>query len=310
MTRKETREKKKAAGGGEKLENAIPGWPEKEEVITASGGKSQVVISNRTLLVLYLTCVRHPYLFPLLRQGCKDLHDDAELEIEYFKDKNAYGQTKFMSKRLSFHLDSIDEGTVFGYVTEFCMRAYDRAVDSSSRVNTTRVSNDRDIAAISSLIKKMRAHPRYADVFSRKEGRKLQTKNRTKSQIQQAIKWFWTNQLFDICMLLICHPKIDASFEDNTLIVIAAQDGHTDVVQLLVTDRRINPSILENVAARAAKWKGYSEIVNFFLEDPRLDADGRAQLRKDLPRTALGVGVWCGAVRSNAAAHSSSRTYR
>jgi len=38
------------------------------------------LISNRTLLVLYFTCVRHPYFFPLLRLLCKALHDDKELD--------------------------------------------------------------------------------------------------------------------------------------------------------------------------------------------------------------------------------------
>ena len=65
----------------------------------------QEVISDRTLLVLYLTGVRHPYLFTSLRQLCKALDGDDELEIEFIKSRAVKFNVDFKKKEIVENFD-------------------------------------------------------------------------------------------------------------------------------------------------------------------------------------------------------------
>ena len=80
------------------------------------------IISNRTLLVLYLTCVHHPYLFPLLRQLCKASRDDKELEIEFLKYSKGYKLSinglKHILGRLVVYVDSLGTETLMDHLIE------------------------------------------------------------------------------------------------------------------------------------------------------------------------------------------------
>ena len=79
-------------------------------------------ISNSTLLVLYLTCVRNPYLFPLLRQLCRASRDDREMEIEFLKYSIGYNRSrdgmKYLIDGLVVYVDSLGTETLMDHLIE------------------------------------------------------------------------------------------------------------------------------------------------------------------------------------------------
>jgi hypothetical protein len=121
-------------------------------------------ISDRTLLVLYLACVHHPYLFPLLRQVCTTLHDDKELEIEFLKYSKTYKRSrdgmKYLFGRLEVYVDSMSTETLMDYIIELISSSWKNDSDTETSEMKSRISK--------LLLNKMRENEKHKYEF---EGR-------------------------------------------------------------------------------------------------------------------------------------------
>jgi Ankyrin repeats (3 copies) len=215
-------------------------------------------ISDRTLLVLYLTCVRYPYLFPLLRQLCKASRDDKELEIDFLKYSKRYKRSrdglKYLLGRLDLYVDSMSTETLMDYMMHV-------------------ISNKEDTLLISSLLMKMRGSEKHKPLF---EGR-VRCHYHSLEKCTEAFKWTCRRGLPDVVRMLLADPRVDPSANNQNALRWASYDGHTEIVRLLLADHRVDPTADDQYAIQWASEKGYTEIVRMLLADPRVDPSANDQ---------------------------------
>ena len=221
-------------------------------------------ISNRTILVLYLTCVHHPYLFPLLRQLCKASRDDKELEIEFLKYSKGYKRSinglKHILGRLVVNIDSISIETLMDYMT------YIIASKILYLLNEYKASEVKK-SLLSPILTKMRGSEKHEEAF---EGR-VRCHYHSLEKCAGAFQWACSKDVPDIVRLLLCDPRVDPSVWNQQAIQWASREGHIDIVHLLLADPRVDPSAGNQYAIREASVKGRTEIIRMLLADPRVD---------------------------------------
>ena len=86
-------------------------------------------------------------------------------------------------------------------------------------------------------------------------------------QFNQAIK---SNDIKNV-NLLLNHPKVNLSNEDNSAIIEASNAGHYDIVKLLLNDHRVNPGDYYNSAIIEASKNGHYDIVKLLLNHPKVN---------------------------------------
>jgi Ankyrin repeats (3 copies) len=220
------------------------------------------IISNRTLLVFYLTCVHHPYLFPALRVLCKALRDDSEVEIEYFKYttgcKRSYSGWGYVLERLEMYVDSLSTETLMNYIIQ----------SSASYSWTYSDAENREMKSrISSILKRMRGSEKHKHLF---EGR-VRFHYHSLEKCTRALDWGCRTGLLDIVRMLLADPRVDPSALNQYAFRSASQYGHIDIVRLLLADPRVDPSVGSQSVFLWACEKGHIEIVRILLADPRVD---------------------------------------
>jgi putative ubiquitin-RnfH superfamily antitoxin RatB of RatAB toxin-antitoxin module len=222
------------------------------------------IISNRTLLVFHLTCVRHPYLFPLLRQVCKANRDDDELEIEFLKYSKGYKRSrdglKYLLGRLDLYVDSMSTETLMEYMIEL--------ISSDSENDPYTESSE-----MKSLLIKMKGSEKHKDAI---EGRARCHYNSLK-KCTEALMWACWAGLLDIVRMLLPDPRIDASAMNQQAIRYACIDGHIEIIRMLLADPRVDPSANHQYAIRWASRNGHTEIVRVLLAHPRVDPSAENQ---------------------------------
>ena len=57
----------------------------------------------------------------------------------------------------------------------------------------------------------------------------------------------YENKHLEIVKLLLKHPEVDLSDENNYAIGWASENGHFEIVKLLLADKRVDPSVLHNI---------------------------------------------------------------
>jgi hypothetical protein len=161
------------------------------------------IISNRTLLVLYFTCVRHPYLFPLLRQVCTTLHDDKELEIDFLKYSKIYNRSidglKYVLGRLEVHVDSLSTETLMDYIIQISGGYSRNYSDTEASEIKSRISE--------MLLMKMRGSEKHKHLF---EGR-VRCHYHSLEKCSKALMWASRKGVADIVPMLLADPRVDPS---------------------------------------------------------------------------------------------------
>ena len=98
-----------------------------------------------------------------------------------------------------------------------------------------------------------------------------------KEKLGDPVKWFGEAvktgdaELVD---LMLQHPIVNPSADNNYAIRYASQQGHVAVVDRLLQDPRVDPSALNNNAIRYASYYGHLAVVDRLLQepwDPRVD---------------------------------------
>jgi Ankyrin repeats (3 copies) len=214
---------------------------------------------NRTLLVLYLTCVRHPYLFPLLRQVCKASRDDKELEIEFLKYSKGYKRSrdglKYLFGRLVVYIDSLSTETLMEYIIHV-------------------ISNQEDKLLISSLLNKIKGSEKHKDAF---EGG-VRCHYQSLEKCTEALRWACEHGDIDIVRMLLADPRVDPSEASQDAIKWASNEGHMEIVRMLLADPRVDPSADDQIALRLASHNGHTEIFRTLLADTRVDPSADDQI--------------------------------
>lgn len=82
-----------------------------------------------------------------------------------------------------------------------------------------------------------------------------------------------THNRFEIVKLLLAHPKVDPSNNDNDLIVRMCINNQVEILKLLLAHPKINPAHVNthNALINIACFRGYTEIVRILLADGRVD---------------------------------------
>ncbi len=75
----------------------------------------------------------------------------------------------------------------------------------------------------------------------------------------------------DVVDCLLRHEMFDPSAVGNLAIRRAAQNGHLMVVERLLQDKRVDPSAHDNFAVRWAAANGHVAVVERLLQDERVD---------------------------------------
>jgi ankyrin repeat protein len=70
--------------------------------------------------------------------------------------------------------------------------------------------------------------------------------------------------------MLLEHPKIDPSANENEAVRCAAKHGHAQVVELLLKHPNVDPSTNDNYAIRYAATYGHAQVVGLLLEHPKV----------------------------------------
>jgi Ankyrin repeats (3 copies) len=228
-------------------------------------------ISNRTLLVLYLTCVRHPYLYPALRVLCKALRDDSEVEIEYFKYttgcKRSYSGWGYVLERLEMYVDSLSTETLMDYIIH---------IAASESKNSSDIEASEMKSRVSEILMRMKESEKHKDAI---EGR-VRCHYHSLEKCTEALKWACRNGLFDIVRMLLADPRVDPSA--CNAIAWASENGNAATVKLLLANPRVDPSASNQEAIRWASGRGHTEIIRMLLADPRIDpsVDNQYALRR------------------------------
>ncbi|KAJ3232324.1 hypothetical protein HDU81_003066 [Chytriomyces hyalinus] len=84
------------------------------------------------------------------------------------------------------------------------------------------------------------------------------------------LKFAATSGLFDGFRYLVDHGS-DPAIEDSTPLILAALNGHADIVDLILKDGRADPGVSKSFPLRASASKGYAKIVELLIQDPRTD---------------------------------------
>jgi ankyrin repeat protein len=75
---------------------------------------------------------------------------------------------------------------------------------------------------------------------------------------------------YDIVKLLLKDSRVDPSDGNNKAIILTSLTGHINIVKLLLKDSRVDPSANSNKAIILASEWGHTNIVNLLLKDPRV----------------------------------------
>jgi hypothetical protein len=160
-------------------------------------------ISNSSLLVLYLMCVHHPYLFPLLRQLCKASRDDKELEIEFLKYSKGYKRSidglKYLIGRLVVYVDSLGTQTLMDHLIEII------AMILRYEVNEKQAEEKKSL--ITHLLMKMKENEKHKHAF---EGR-VSWNFHSLEKCTVALNWACWKGAPDIARMLLADPRVDPS---------------------------------------------------------------------------------------------------
>jgi Ankyrin repeats (3 copies) len=212
-------------------------------------------IADRTLLVLYFTCVRHPYLYPELRILCKVLCDDSEMEIEYYKFTNLRKRSiegmEYVLGRLQKYVDSFSTLTLLDHIIEVVENKKHDWLDYRWR-------------HISSLLNKMKESEKHKYVFEKT----VEFQYHSVASCNYAPRLAAIEGNTDIVRLLLADPRVDPSADMNYAIRWASELGRTEVVRMLLDDPRVDPSNWKQWAIRKASRNGHKEIVRLLLDLP------------------------------------------
>ena len=74
--------------------------------------------------------------------------------------------------------------------------------------------------------------------------------------------------------MLLEDPRVDPSANNNQAIQSAVNQDHECIVEMLLEDPRVDPSVNDNQLIRRAARQGNVQIVNTFLQDPRVVKKG------------------------------------
>ncbi len=86
----------------------------------------------------------------------------------------------------------------------------------------------------------------------------------------------------EIVRLLLAHPKVDPTVENNDPINSASKYGYIEIVRLLLADSRVNPNdddTYDSIAIVGASEFGNVDILRLLLKDPRGETKVRGVLR-------------------------------
>jgi Ankyrin repeats (3 copies) len=221
-------------------------------------------IADRTLLVLYFTCVRHPYLYPELRRLCKVLRDDAELEIEYYrftnlKERSKYGM-EYVLGRLLKYVDSFSTLTLLDHIIELI--EHKKLCGSNYQGKL-----------ISSLLNKMKESEKHKYAFEKK----VEFHYHSVDSYNCALKWAARRGNFDLVRLLLADPHVDPSAWNQSAIRVASMFGRTEIVRTLLAHPRVDPSVDNQCAFRTASANGHKVTVRLLLADTRVDPSANNQ---------------------------------
>jgi hypothetical protein len=127
------------------------------------------------------------------------------------------------------------------------------------------------------------AHGRLADVQRMLESCELPVNE----NVDRALVLAAENGHVDVVDYLLPHAMFDPSAEDNFAIRLAAANGHLAVVERLLQDERVDPSADDNYAVRWAAQNVQLAVVDRLLEDDRVDADVAIQCSRPAHRKRL-----------------------
>ncbi|KAJ3219769.1 hypothetical protein HDU67_009581 [Dinochytrium kinnereticum] len=100
----------------------------------------------------------------------------------------------------------------------------------------------------------------------------LENKESSKVAAHAIRKSLGRENLSQDLILELLRPKlVDLSFDNNSLIITACQNGYLDLVKYLLEDSSVNPTADENKALLKAAERGFSDIVSVLLADKRVD---------------------------------------
>jgi Ankyrin repeats (3 copies) len=235
MVRKKNLYKKKASVG--KITQAMNSLSVKSD---------EEVISDRTLLVLYLTCVRHPYLYKVLRSTCSFLKKDEELELEYFKNYKEItaNAVPYLFNVFGKHFTKLPESIAIKFARTLCeLYVYE---------NDTFEKYEEEIIFIVTMLF---MSPQYGPSF----GENLTVKLHAATGAVESLK------------KLLADPLIDPSATHNEALIWAVTLGREKTVKALLSDPCVDPSDDEDEALDIASNDDNFEILAALLNDSRVD---------------------------------------
>jgi hypothetical protein len=115
------------------------------------------------------------------------------------------------------------------------------------------------------------AHGRLADVQRMLESGELYANENLNDTLVLAAQ----NGHVDVVDYLLRQPLFDPSAYGNCAIWVAAMKGHPAVVERLLQDKRVDPSADDNHAVRRAAENGHLAVVERLLQDKRVDPSVR-----------------------------------
>jgi Ankyrin repeats (3 copies) len=236
-------------------------------------------ISNRIMLVLYLTCVRRPRLFIVLRSLCKSLRDDRELEVDFIKSRKFKLKLDMFSRKdvesfekyflpyacnaLLRNVNSLSEKSMMRYIlsinniliTEI---QYHKAEDPLARYvvhwNPQWIEIDSE-HPFSKLIIHLMSHEKYGVNFRN----------------NFPLRYFCIIGDTSIVKALLKRPEVSPDDKDNAAIISASRRGHLEIVRALMKDKRVNPAARHNEAITSAYHNRHQDVMDLLREDERVD---------------------------------------
>jgi ankyrin repeat protein len=119
------------------------------------------------------------------------------------------------------------------------------------------------------------AHGRLADVQRMLESGELYANENLNDNLNDTLVLAAQNGHVDVVDYLLRQPLFDPSAYGNCAIWVAAMKGHLAVVERLLQDKRVDPSADDNHAVRRAAENGHLAVVERLLQDKRVDPSVR-----------------------------------